>query len=356
MKKASNIIGLVVLLGLLVVILMVSRKKDNKQDLLENAVSPFYTDIISKRLISGNLYPVREVDLKSSISGILEETFVEIGQRVNRGQRIAKVKLVPNAAQVEQARNAVTTARIAFDIEQTNFDRQKALFEKQVISQAAFDEARRSYLMSREQLENAETQLTLLIEGSSKSGNISNYIESSINGTVIDLPIEVGAPVQERSSFSIGTTVAVIAQLDAYVFKGKVIESDIITLKKGMPVDIYLSVSDNFKGEATITKVSTKGNLENGVMKYDFEALLTIPDTITVYSGFSATAEIILERRDSVLAIAERNLIIENDSFFVETVDPALKRERVAVKTGISDGINIEVLEGLNADDKIVKR
>ena len=354
MKKLSNIIGIVVLLAIVVTLVLVTRKKDARKNLLEKTTTPFYTDIINRRLISGNLFPIKEVDMKSSISGILEQCFVEIGDRVVKGQKIAKVKLVPNASQLEQAKNNVTTAQISFDIEKVNFERKKTLFEDNVISEAEFDEARKNFLMSKEQLDNAETQLTLLMEGSNKSGSISNYIESTITGIVIDLPIEVGAPVQERSSFSIGTTIAVIAQLDEYIFKGKVIESDIVVLKKGMPVTIYLSVSDDFKGKAVISKVSSKGNLENGVMKYDFEALLTIPDSVTVFSGFSATAEIILEKKDSVLAIAEKNLIFENDTFYAEILNDDMEIEKKAIRSGISDGINIEILEGITVEQKVI--
>ena len=354
MKKLSNIIGIAVLLTIVITLVLVSRKKDTRKDLIERTTTPFYTDIINRRLISGNLFPIKEVDMKSSISGILEQCFVEIGDKVVRGQKIAKVKLVPNASQVEQAKNNLTTAQISFDIEKVNFEREKALFEENVISQAEFDEANKNFLMSKEVFDNAETQLTLLMEGSNKSGSISNFIESTITGTVIDLPIEVGAPVQERSSFSIGTTLAVVAQLDKYVFKGKVIESDIVVLKKNMPVTIYLSVSDDFKGEAFITKVSSKGNLENGVMKYDFEALLAIPDSVTVFSGFSATAEIILEKKDSVLAINEKNLIFENDTFYAEILNNDLEVEKKALKTGISDGINIEILEGITDEQKVI--
>ena len=353
MKKLSNIIGVAVLLAIVITLILVSRKKDSRKDLISNTTTPFYTDIVNKRLISGNLFPIKEVEMKSSISGILEQCFVEIGDHVVRGQKIAKVKLVPNAAQLEQAKNNVSTAQISFDIEKVNYERKKELFQENVISQAEFDEATKSFLMAKEQLDNAETQLTLLKEGSNKSGSVSNFIEATITGTVIDLPIEVGAPVQERSSFSIGTTVAVIAQLDKYIFKGKVIESDIIVLHKGMPVTIYLSVSDDFKGKAVISKVSSKGNLENGVMKYDFEALLAIPDSIIVFSGFSATAEIILEKKDSVLAIAEKNLIFENDTFYADVLTDNMEFKKEPVKTGISDGINIEIREGLTAEQKV---
>ncbi len=280
MKKLPNIIGIIVLLAIVVLLIVVTRKKDTKKDLAGKTTKPFYTEITNKRLISGNLFPIKEVEIKPSISGILEQFYVEIGDRVVRGQKIAKVKLVPNAAQVEQAKNNLSTAQITFDIEKSNYERKKKLYEENVISQEEFDEENKNYLMSREALNNAETQLTLLLEGSNKSGSISNYMESTINGIVIDLPVEVGAPVMERSSFNIGTTIANIAQLDKYVFKGKVIESDIIVMKKGMPVTVYLSVSENFKGKAVISKVSSKGNPENGVMKYDFEALLTIPDSI----------------------------------------------------------------------------
>jgi HlyD family secretion protein len=354
MKKLSNSIGIIVLLAIVVTLILVTRKKDTNKDLLEKTTKPFYTEITNKRLISGNLYPIKEIEIKSSISGILEQFYVEIGDKVVRGQKIAKVKLVPNAAQVEQAKNSVSTAQITYDIERANFERKKKLFGENVISREEFDEETKNFLMSKEQLDNAETQLTLLLEGSNKSGSVSNFIESTINGTVIDLPIEVGAPIQERGSFSIGTTIAVIAQLDKFVFKGKVIESDIIVMKKGMPVIVYLPVNENFKGNAIISKVSSKGNPDNGVMKYDFEALLSVPDSVTVYSGFSATAEIILDKKDSVLAIAEKNLIFENDTFYAEVLNSKMIKEKKAIKTGISDGINIEILEGLTLEDNIL--
>lgn len=354
MKKIQNIIGVAVLLIIIVVLIIISRRRDARNRILDKTAAPFYTNIVNKRLISGNLYPMKEVEIKSPISGILEKTYVEIGEKVKTGQKLAKVKLVPDPAQIETAKTRLKSAEITYEQDKIDYDRKNKLYETNVISQADYDASRKSYLLSQEQYESAQNQLTLLQEGFIKSSNISNLVEATIDGTVISLPLEEGAPVMERSTFSSGSTIAVLAQLDTFLFKGKVVESDIIALHKGLKINVTLPVEKDLKLQATISKISPMGKLDNGVMKYDFEATLLVPDSVTVYSGFNATAEIIIARRDSVLAIQEKNLIIENDSMFVQILNDKLKPKKHFIKTGLSDGLNIEVLSGLKPDQKIV--
>jgi HlyD family secretion protein len=223
-----------------------------------------------------------------------------------------------------------------------------------VISQSEFEEISKTYRISKEQHEYAQNQLYLLEEGYIPSSNVSNVVIATADGVLIDLPLEEGTPVQERNNFRDGTTIALIAQMDSFRFRGRIVENDVLALKKGMKLLVMPTSMEGFQTEATIKKISPKGYWDQGTMKYDIEAVFTLPDSVQIYSGFNATAEFILKEKKDVLAIPEACLVFRNDSTFVEVLRDG-EFERIWIETGVSDGINIEILNGVNKEDKVRK-
>lgn len=353
MEKFKNILVFGVLGMLVVGAVVFTNKQSEKEDIISQTTKPFITNILNKKIISGNLYPIKEIEIKSPISGTLEEYYVHVGDVVKKGAKLAKVKLLPDPSQVENAQRNLNTARITFDADRIIFERDKSLFEKGVISKTDFEQSTKSNLISKEQFESTENQLHLLEEGSIPSRNISNIITATIEGTIIDTPLDEGAPVVERNTFGAGSNIVVIAKLDSFLFRGKVIESDVIALRNGMRILITPNSESNFKTNATIRKISSKGQLDQGIMKYEVEAVLHFPDSITIYSGFNATAEIILKKKENVLALNEKDIIFENDSAFVQVIEGDDKIIRRQIRTGISDGLNIEVQSGIDEKTKI---
>lgn len=331
-----------------------SELESEKQIKLSQTITPQTATIIQKHVISGNLYPIKEIDVKSSIPGILETYYVQIGDNVKPGDKIAKIKITTEPSQVERAKSSLKTAEFTFNKEKLDYERDKKLFDQQMISQSDFENVTKNYLISKEQYEYAKNQLYLLEQGFIPSSNISNVVLATASGTIIDLPLEEGIPVVERNNFRDGTTVATVARLDSFLFRGKIIEDDVLALRKGMPLKVIPASMIDYSTDAVVRKISPKGYWDHGTMKYDVEATFMLPDSIHIYSGFNATAEFILKEKANVLTVLESSLRFRNDSIFVELLTDG-KFEMKYIETGISDRINIEVLKGLDQHSKIKK-
>ena len=339
-------------MGLIAAAIRFSDSQTKKQEIITKTLFPTISNIVHKQVISGNIYPIREIEIKSVIPGVLETYYVTIGDVVKTGDRIAKIKILSEPSQIENAKLNVRNAQIIFEKDKTNFERDKNLFDKKVISASEFDESSKTYKISLEQYEYAKNQLHLLQEGFIPSTNVSNVVIATAPGTVIDLPLEEGATVAERSMFRDGTNVAVVARLDSFVFKGRVVESDALAMRRGMTLTVKPVSIEGFETEAVISKISPKGYQEQGVMKYNIEAVFYFTDSLQMYSGLNATAEFVLNERLDVLTLPESCLSFRNDSSFVEVLK-AGKFEKTHIQTGISDGLRIEVVSGLTENDKV---
>jgi len=331
-----------------------SNSQTEKLDILSKTIYPAISTIVNKQVISGNIYPIREIEVKSVIPGVLETYYVSIGAIVKSGDRIAKIKMVTEPAQIENAKLNVRNAEIIFEKDKANYERDMNLFDKKVISAAEFDESVKTFKISNEQYEYAKNQLHLLQEGFIPSTNVSNVVLATADGTIIDLPLEEGATVAERSMFRDGTSIALIARLDSFVFKGRVVESDALVLKRGTKLTVKPVSIEGYETEAVISKISPKGYLDQGIMKYNIEAVFYFADSLQMYSGLNATAEFILNERKDVLTLPESCLSFRNDSAFVDVLK-AGKFENTHITTGISDGINIEIISGVTEGDKVKK-
>jgi len=351
MKK----IGIAILLiGLVGAAIWFSDRQTEKQEIIARSIYPSISSIIKKQVISGNIYPVREIEVKSVIPGVLETYYVSIGDVVKSGDRIAKIKMVTEPSQIENAKLNVRNAEIIFERDMANYERDSNLFEKKVITAYEFDESTKTFKISKEQYEYTKNQLHLLQEGFIPSTNVSNVVLATADGTIIDLPLEEGATVAERSMFRDGTSVAIIARLDSFVFKGRVVESDALAMKRGMKLTVKPVSIDGYETDAVISKISPRGYLEQGVMKYNIEAVFHFTDSLQIYSGLNATAEFVLNERKDVLTLPESCLSFRNDSVFVDVLK-AGKFEKTFIQTGISDGINIEIISGVTEGEKVKK-
>jgi HlyD family secretion protein len=208
---------------------------------------------------------------------------------------------------------------------------------------------------AEEELEAAENNLDIVKEGASKSGKSSSntLIRSTISGMVLDVPVKEGNSVIESNNFNDGTTVANIADMNDMIFEGKVDESEVGKLHEGMTLILNIGAIDSDKFEAKLEYIAPKGVEENGAIQFMVKAAVTLKENQFVRAGYSATADVVLDRRDSVLAIDESLLQFEDDSAFVEIEVGDQQFEKREIKLGLSDGIKVEVIEGVSADDKI---
>ena len=355
MKKLKYAIYVLLVALTLVCAIFFAENRSDEQLLLSQTVAARKGRIVVKKVISGNLYPVKEIEVKSAIPGALETYYVNTGDKVKKGDRIPKIKIIPEPSQIENAKMNAKTSEFVYERDRLRYEREKLLFENGVIPAEEFEEASKTYRVSREQYEYMKNQLHLLVEGYIPSSNVSNVVTATADGIVIDLPGEEGSPVMERNMFSDGTTIAIIAQLDSFLFKGRIVENDVLALKKGMKLTVAPASVAGFTTEAIVRKISPKGYPEQGIMKYDVEAVFTLPDSVQIYSGFNASAELVVAEKNDILIIPESCLAFRNDSVFVNVLRRA-KTESRHVETGISDDLHIEILSGISENDKVLKR
>jgi HlyD family secretion protein len=208
-----------------------------------------------------------------------------------------------------------------------------------------------------EEQETAESNLQLIKEGvSKKAGGVTNtLIRSTIEGMVLDVPIEVGNSVIEANNFNEGTTIASVADMGEMIFKGKVDETEVGKLKIGMPLILSIGAIEDEKFDADLEYIAPKGKEENGAIQFEIKAYVKLKDNNFIRAGYSANADIVLDRKDSVMVIPESLIQFEKsgDSAYVEIEKQPQIFDKRYIKTGLSDGVNIEVKEGITKEDKI---
>lgn len=318
--------------------------------------SLFVTDIVKKTVATGSILPRREIELKSQVSGVVETLFVEAGEIVKQGQMIAKIKIIPDVVSLNNAEASVKNAKINFQNREQELARQRGLYEQKVISEVEYNPYLLEYNLAEQALEAAENNLELIKEGASKkSNNVSNLVRSTAEGMVLDVPVKQGSFVIESNTFNEGTTIAFVADMNEMIFEGKVDESEVGKLKEGMDLDLVIGALDTEKFQAKLEFISPKGVEEEGAIQFPIKAEVNLQDDAFLRAGYSANADIVLDKRDSVLAIRESNLIFEGKKTFVEIQTGNQQFEKREIQTGLSDGINIEVLNGLKKEDHVKK-
>ncbi len=358
MKKFLRIFFIILILLVFVGTLGFLYSKSRSKPEVFETTQAFHTDIIRKTVATGSVVPRNEIEIKPTVSGIIDKIHVVEGDMVTEGQVLARVRIVPNMVNLNAAESRVNRAKISMEEARLNFNRQQQLFEREVIAESEFIPVRIAFKSAEEELASAENNLQLIRDGVSKSsGETSNtIIRSTINGMILEVPIEIGNSVIEANNFNAGTTIVTIADMKEMIFKGKVDESEVGKIVEGMELILNIGALDNVDFTAILEHISPKGVEESGAIQFEIRAEVSLDQKNFIRAGYSATADIVLERKDSVLAVEESLLIFDNGDTFVEVETEPQVFEQRAVKTGISDGINIEIVEGITTDDKLKKK
>jgi HlyD family secretion protein len=319
--------------------------------------SPAKMTIIKKTVATGKVIPRREVEVKAQVSGVVEKLYVAAGQTIRKGAIIARISLRPSMLNVSAAEAQVSSARINLRNQTAELERNKKLLAQNLISESAYNQLATNFDLQKEAVSSAEDTLLLLKTGASKSsGNVSNMIPATIDGTVLDLPFKEGAFILESSTFQSGTTLATLADMNDMIFEGLVDESEVGKLRQGMELILNVGALEGKPFKATLEYISPKGVTDQGTIKFTIRAAVKLDKDLFLRSNYSANADIVLDRRADALAINEGNLIIEDKATFVEVETAPQHFEKRSIKTGLSDGINIEVVSGLKAGEKIKHR
>lgn len=358
MKKVLRIASLVLVACIILGTFYFLYQKSRPKVVLYEVISPERHTIEKKTVATGKVEPRDEILIKPQINGIISELYKEAGQTVHIDEVIAKIKVVPEMNSLNSAESRVNLAKIDFNQASIDFERVQNLYKTGVVSQEEFEQGQMKYKRSKEELQSAKDALDIIKTGiSSRSGQYSTtLIRSTVNGLVLDVPVKIGTSVVQSNNFNDGTTIASVANMSDLIFKGKIDETEIGRIHKGMNINLILGALQEVKLNATLEQISPKGTEENGAIMFEIKAAVKVPDSIFVRAGYSANAEIITAKRDSVLTVPESCVEFSGDSSFVyQIVKESSPQEfkRKAVKLGLSDGIRIEILSGLTTRDRV---
>lgn len=356
MKKVFRILLIIILIGAFGgTMYFLYNKSKAKPDVFETK-NPFVSNVLMKTVATGSVKPRFEIEIKPQVSGIIDELYVEAGDMITKGQVVAKIKIIPDMVTLNSAETRLNRAKISFEDAKLDYDRQQKLFDKEVISYVEYKAGKLAYDSAKEEIEAAENHLELIKNGVTKKAKsaTNTLVRSTIDGMVLDVPVEEGNSVIQANTFNDGTTIASVADMKDIIFEGKVDETEVGKISEGMPIELEIGAIDKEKFAAILEYISPKGVEENGAIQFEIKADVKLKEGQFIRAGYSANANIVLERKDSVLVIPEGMLKFKNDSSYVEIQTAELQVfEKRFVTTGLSDGINIEITEGLTKEDKV---
>ncbi len=331
--------------------------KKNQKSVTEYETEKAYKEtIVTKTVATGKVTPLEEVEIKPQISGIIDKIYLIEGQQVKKGDLIATVRVVPNEQNLTSARGNVSNLNLSVSNAKVSYDRSKALFEKGVIARQEFENAELAYNQAKQNLQNAQNNYQIIRKGSAGSGGSANTnIRATTSGMILEIPVKEGYQVIESNNFNAGTTIASIADMSKMIFEGQVDEAEVGKLTEGRDIEVSLGAIDKKKFPAKLTFIAPKGTEQNGAVQFKIKADVTLDDDHFVRAGYSANAEIVLEKKDSVLSIKESLLLFDKktEKPYVEVKIGDQEFEKRDVELGISDGINVEILSGVTMDDEI---
>lgn len=331
-------------------------KTNNKSAIEYETETAIITSIERKTVVTGKVIPEDEVEIKPQIQGIIETLFVEEGDLVNTGDLLARIKVVPNEQNLNAAQGRLANSKIVLKNAKIDYDRSKDLFSKGIISKQEFENSELRYSQSKQDIANATSDLQIIRSGSAGGAASANTnIRATVPGTILEIPVEEGFQVIASNSFNAGTTIATIADLNKMIFEGKVDEAEVGKLKVGMPLEVNLGAIEDQSLEAKLKFIAPKGNEEQGAVQFIIEADLFLNDSIFIRAGYSANASLVLERKDSIMAIPESLLQFdrETEKPYVEISLGEQTFEKRDIEIGISDGVNVEIISGLTREDLI---
>lgn len=313
-------------------------------------------DIVKKTVATGAIVPREEVELKPRVSGVIEELYLEPGAMVKAGDKIAKVRIVPDAASLQRGESGVATARIAFDNARRELDRASKLYAQGVIAEAELARYKNDLALRQQELQSAGAALTIVKEGAVRGGGgaASNVVvTATVSGMVIDVPVKKGESVIESNNFNAGTTIATVANMGDMIFQGQVDESEVGKIKEKMKLAIKIGALENEIFDGELEYIAPKGKEIDGAIQFEIKASITPKPGIFIRAGYSANADVVLDKRTQVLAIREALVQWKEGKPFVEVEVGPKQFARKDVKLGLSDGIYAEVLEGVGKAEKI---
>lgn len=359
MKRTGTIIILIVIALLFVGSMYYLYQKNQEDPTVYQTESPSYTDIINKTVATGNIVPKEEIEVKPNISGIIDTIYVEAGETVKAGELLAQLKVVPDVNNLVNSKNQIRDAKIALDNQEKVYKRQKTLYDKGVISANEFDDAQMNYDRAKQTYAAAQETYEIVKTGTSKdmATTTNTVIRATISGMVLDVPVEIGDQVIQSNNFNEGTTIAALANVNNMIFKGLIDESEVGRIETGLPLEITIGAIQNKKFDASLYYIAPKAKDEevSDAVQFEIKGRLKNKDSTFIRAGLSANASIILQEAKDVLALSESLVQFDSktEQAFVELKTGEKEFERREITLGVSDGIMVEIKDGLSENDQV---
>lgn len=358
MKRFLKISLWVVIAAVFVGTLVFLYRNSQSKPVVYEVVEPSTQTIERSTVLTGKIEPRDEIEIKPQISGIIAEINVEAGDFVKEGDVIAKIKVIPDDSQLSSARNRVDVARITLDNAESVYNRSKQLYEKKFVSREEYEQAENNYLKAKKELESSEDALSIVKEGVSKynAQSSNTLVRATITGQVLEVPVKVGSSVIQANTMNAGTTVAKIADMSNLIFVGNVDETEVGMLSQGLPLTITIGALPDVSFPGMIEYLSPKSSESNGSNTFEMKASINIDPDVTLRAGYSANASVSLQKETNVLSVPEATVEWIGDSTYVYILtaeEPEQTFERKSISTGISDGVNIQVKDGVKEGDKL---
>ena len=354
MKKFFRILMIVLVAAAFVGTFAYLFKRSQPKEIVYEELTPAMDTISKSTVVTGKIQPRNEVNVKPQLNGIVAEVYKEAGQTVQKDEIIAKLKVIPDMNQLSSAQSRVRLSEVNLKQAQVNYDREKKLFDQQLVSAESFEKVAQALKQAQEEHSIAKETLEIVRDGVSsanKSGS-TTLIRSTISGLILDVPVKVGNSVTMSNTFNDGTTIATVANMDDLIFDGNIDETEVGMLHIGLPVRITVGALKDLAFDAALEYIAPKATQSGGTNLFEIKASVKVPGDVTIRSGYSANAEIELQRVENVLTIEESALQFEGDDTYVYVMG-ADGYEKRPVVTGLSDGVKIEIKEGLSTSDKV---
>ena len=354
MKKIGKYIVIVLVLAIFAGTFAYLYKRSKPKETQYQELEAETGTIVKSTVLTGKIQPRDEVNIKPQISGIVAELYKEAGQSVKQGEIIAKLKVIPDMNSLSSAQSRVRLAEVNSKQAKTDYEREKALYDKNLVSADEYEKSHQQLLQAQEELSSAKEALEIIRDGvsSSNASGSSTLVRSTISGLILDVPVKVGNSVTMSNTFNDGTTIATVANMDDLIFDGNIDETEVGRISVGLPVAITVGALQDVTLDATLEYIAPKATESNGTNLFEIKASVKVPKGITVRSGYSANAEIVLQKAEDVVCIQESAIQWDGDDTYVFVNGPA-GYERRDVETGLSDGVNIEIKSGLSTGDKV---
>lgn len=356
-RRVTPFLFAALVLGAFVWTLVFLYKRSEARPVVFETTRPERRDLVKKTVAPGALVPRREVVIKPRVSGVVEKLYVEPGQFVKEKALIAKIQIIPNQVSLNQAEANLRAAEISLQTAEQEYARYAQLRQQGLLNQGDMAQQELNFKLRREEREAAENNLQLVKSGASKkSGLISNLVTSTVNGTVLEVPVKEGASVIEANTFNEGTSIASIADMNDLIFDGRVDESEVGALREGMPVAITVGALGEERLSGKLEYIAPKGVEKEGSIQFEIKAAVTLKANVVLRANYSANADVILDQREHALALSESAIVWDGKKAFADVEVGPQRFERRALTLGLSDGIWVEVLGGVNENERVKKQ